>query len=386
MRPIIVETRAILLCALTLYLVVLGAALAIAPPPDRREVVNTQAAASTIFTTEPKYLYFNRTPLAVNRTNIVLVGGSNIGTGFPLSALDRQIQSDAAIHNLGLGGANVTEMAQVTDLVYDAQSEPVRSRDIFVVGIWYGLFGEDRLHWHTADRVPGDTDLDIERYRYGLERRTLQGPVDFVPPAYRNAAVVAVYPLLFLDKVSRSAFRWISPVHAQTAEELDAYIVSQQEKDHYLKYWRTMMGPTQPSSFDEQFAVLDKICDRVLAQGGRLLLVDLPLPRWHKTASPYQAIYETRAHQLFDRLSGRPGFGFLDMGDLDNDADFYDEVHPKPRAAAIWVNRLAAALSPLLRSPTAPAPPDTLRLEQRPHISSLTRTSPEVPTREGDGR
>ena len=386
MRPIITETRSILLCALTLYLLVLGASLAIAPLPDHSGVVNTQAAASTIFTTEPKYLYFNRAQLAVNRTNIVLVGGSNIGIGFLLTALDRQIQSDAAIHNLGLGGANVTEMAQVTDLVYDAQSEPVRRRDIFVVGIWYGLFGENRLRWNTADRVPGDTDLDLERYRYGLERRTPQGPVDFVPPAYRDAAVVAIYPLLFLDKVSRDAFRWISSVHAQTAEELDDYVVGQQEKDQYLKYWRTMMGPAQPSSFDEQFAVLDKICDRVLAQGAQLLLVDLPLPRWHKAATPYQAIYETRAHQLLGRLSGRSGFGFLDMDHLDNDADFYDEVHPKPRAAATWADRLAAALSPLLQSPTAPAPPETLPLDRRPYISSLTRTAPTVPMGESDGR
>jgi hypothetical protein len=337
--------------------------------------------------TESKYLYFNRASLAVNRTNILLVGGSNIGAGFLLTALDGQIQSAAAIHNLGLGGANVTEMGQVTDLVFAAQSEPVRRRDIFVVGIWYGLFGENRLHWYTPDRVPGDTDLDIERYRYGLERRTLQGPVDFVPPTYRDAAVVAIYPLLFLDKASRGAFRWISPAHAQTAEELDAYAVSQQEKDRYLKYWRTMMGPARPSSFDEQFAALDKICDRVLAQGARLLLVDLPLPRWHKTASPYQAIYETRAHQLFDRLSGRSGFGFLDMDHLDNDADFYDEVHPKPRTAAIWADRLAVTLSPLLRSPTAPAPPDTLPLDQRPHISSRITTGPTVPmVDESEGR
>jgi hypothetical protein len=270
--------------------------------------------------------------------------------------------------------------------VYGAQSESVRRRDILVLGIWYGLFGDNRLHWYTGDRIPGDTDLDIERYRYGFERRTPQGPVDSVPRAYRDAAVVAIYPLLFLDKVSRAAFRWINPAHAQTAEELDAYVVGQQEKDQYLKYWRTMMGSAHPSSFDEQFAVLDKICDRVLAQGARLLLVDLPLPRWHKTASPYQAIYETRAHQLFDRLSGRPGFDFLDMGDLDNDADFYDEVHPKPRAAATWADRLAGALSPLLQSPIAPAAPDTLPFDKQPHISSLLRTGPAVPTREGEGR
>jgi hypothetical protein len=117
MRPIITETRAIFLCALTLYLLLLGAALAIAPQPNGRGVVDTQTAASTIFVTEPKYLYFNRAPLGIDRTNVILVGGSNVGVGIPTAALDRQIRSDAAVHNLGLGGANVTEIAQVTDLV-----------------------------------------------------------------------------------------------------------------------------------------------------------------------------------------------------------------------------------------------------------------------------
>jgi hypothetical protein len=74
------------------------------------------------------------------------------------------------------------------------------------------------------------------------------------------------------------------------------------------------------------------------------------------------------------------------MDHLDNDADFYDEVHPKPRAATTWADRLVAALSPLLQSPAAPAPPDTLLLDQRPHISSLTTTGPAMPMGESDGR
>src|SRR5262249_55014842 len=112
MWPIIKQLGAIFVCALTLYLGILGFALAVDPPPDRRGVVDIQSAPSTIFMTEPKYVYLNRAPLGVERNSVMLVGGSNVVTGFVLADLDRMIHVDA-IHNLGLGGANVTELKQV---------------------------------------------------------------------------------------------------------------------------------------------------------------------------------------------------------------------------------------------------------------------------------
>jgi hypothetical protein len=370
MRLIVKQASAILASSLILYVLILGVALAIVPRPDPRGAVDTQTVASTIFMTEPKYVYLNRAPLDVDRTNIVLVGGSNVGTGFVLGDLNHLIRPDVAIHNLGLGGANVTELGQVVDLVHEVQNESVRHQDVFVIGIWYGLFGENRLRWYTPDRVPGDTDLDIERYRYGFERRTPDGPVDTVPLAYRDAAVVAIYPLLFLDKASRTALRWVSSIRAKTPEELNDYILTEQEKDQYLKYWQTMIGPTLPSSFDEQFSAFDKICDGILSAGSRLVLVNLPLPQWHKTRSPYEAMFESRARHLVDRLSEKPGFSFLNMADLDNDADFYDEVHPKPRVIPVWANRLATALSPLLQSNT---PPALHRPAENPQVSSVSK-------------
>jgi hypothetical protein len=257
-------------------------------------------------------------------------------------------------------------MGQVVDLVREAQSESIRRQDVFVIGIWYGLFGENRLRWYTEDRIRGDTDLDIERYRYGFERRTTEGPVDVVPLAYRDAATVAIYPLLFLDKVSRTTLRWVTSIRAKTPEELNDYIVTEPEKDKYLKYWQRMIGPLLPSSFDEQFSILDKICDGILSEGARLIVVNLPLPQWHKAHTPYEAMFERRASYLVGRLRDKPGFSFLDMGDLDNNEDFYDEVHPKPRVIPVWANRLAGALSPLLRSnpPALNRPQETVSKEQ----------------------
>ena len=62
------------------------------------------------------------------------------------------------------------------------------------------------------------------------------------------------------------------------------------------------------------------------------------------------------------------GFGFLDVGDLDDNADFYDEVHPKPRVLTAWATRLAGALQPLLEPQ---GPPETEPLNGHKYISSM---------------
>ena len=89
----------------------------------------------------------------------------------------QQLVPQATVHNLAIGGANMTEVRQMVDLVLEVQSPAAQRRNLFVIGAWYGLFADDRARWYTPDRHPGDTDLDIERYRYGFYRRTADGPV-----------------------------------------------------------------------------------------------------------------------------------------------------------------------------------------------------------------
>jgi hypothetical protein len=279
---------------------------------------------------------------------IVLLGASNVEAGFNLTELRTLLPGTATIHKLAIGGANMTEVNEMIDLVQEVQSEEARRRETLVLGIWYGMFGEDRLRWYTPDRLPGDTDIDIERYRYGFEWRTARGPIQVVPPRYVDVAVTAVYPFLFLDKLARDTLAWLSHAYSARSKDPDTVVVSEDEKTAMLNYWSGMMGPADPTVMDEQFAVLERSCDVVLSEGSSLVLVDLPLPRWHKRRSPYESYYQDRKTELVRHLSGRPGFAFVDMAELDKDEDFYDEVHPRPRMTIEWAKQLAAALSPIL--------------------------------------
>jgi hypothetical protein len=352
MLAILRQGAALILCAGLLYIGLLGISMAVAPRPDPQQPLDASLAGNTIFMTEPKYIYFNRSPLRRSSEKIVLLGSSNADVGFNLTELRPLLPPAIPVHKLAIDGGNISEVGQVIDLVQQVQSQAARRNEILVLGIWYGMFGSDRLRWYTPDRSPGDTDIDIERYRYGFERRTPHGPVPVVPWKYIDSAVTGIYPVLLLDKLTRDTMSWLSERLHTPPKDLDTTVMTDDERSRIMNYWAGVMGPARLSAFDEQMAALEQVGDRVLAEGSKLVLVDLPLPRWHKQRSSYQSLYQVRSAQVVKRWTGRAGFAFVDMTDLDSDADFYDEVHPRPHVTITWAERLAAALSQLV-SPDA---------------------------------
>jgi hypothetical protein len=151
------------------------------------------------------------------------------------------------------------------------------------------------------------------------------------------------------DELSRRASkelrdRLFGRAASRTDAERDASVVSAEGKEAALKYWREQMHSDGPID-DEQFMVLRNLIDRILAQGSRVVLVDLPIPRWHAERSPLNQEYLRHKKTLLADLGGRDGFAYLEMGDLNDDLEFSDEVHPKPRVTRQWAERVAGVIS-----------------------------------------
>ena len=85
--------------------------------------------------------------------------------------------------------------------------------------------------------------------------------------------------------------------------------------------------------------------DGILAEGGRVILVDMPIPQWHAQGSVLSADYQQRVDTLLARLQTHAGVAVLKMDDASANDDFSDEVHPKPRVTERWAKRLAVALN-----------------------------------------
>jgi hypothetical protein len=347
MKVILILLGRLGLALLALYAALLLVCLLLVPRDAASRPIDTARAPETLYLTEPKLAFLARERLAGALPKLVVLGASNAMAGFKQREL-QPLLPELEVHNLSLGGANLTEIAQLYELVREVQSEGARRKTSYVIGLWYGVFASDRARWFTPDRVAGDTDIDIERYRYGFYRRTPRGAEPVLPARWLGAGVTLIHPYLVLERVSRDATAALreelsgKPKKLGDRERNERVITSAEQRD-YLAFWERYMGDAEQldaATFDR----LEALVRSIVADGSQVLLVDMPIPAWHERGSRLAADYERRLQQLLPRLTALSGVGVLQMANERADDDFSDEVHPKPRVSPRWAARVASAL------------------------------------------
>ncbi|KQV95867.1 hypothetical protein [Rhizobacter sp. Root1221] len=347
MKLILKQTALLIGAMVALYGAALALSLLLVPRAQLGQRLDAGQATQSLYMTEPKYVFLARGQLNTPSDKLLLVGASNMQAGFRQAQMQAQLPQ-AEVHNLSVGGSNITQVGQIVDLVREVQSPEVRRHNTFVIGLWYGLFADDKARWYTEDRHAGDTDIDIERYRYGFYRRTAHGPAPVLPPERLDWGVVLIHPYLVLDRTARDLTRSLRSYLAAkpkviTDEQRNATVISEAERQKYLAFWRTYMGSAQTLN-DAPFLVLEGTVEQILADGGRVVLVDMPIPAWHAQGAVLQADYRRRVDPLLARLKARPGVKVVPAFGTEDD-DFSDEVHPKPRVTNLWAQRLATAVA-----------------------------------------
>jgi hypothetical protein len=335
-----------------LYGVLWVGAVLVDPGDEVAQGLYSARAPKTFYMTEPKYVFMSRAPLAVAKPRVIFIGASNTVVGFNPAQIDPLLHN-VEVDNLGIGGANVTEIAEVVDLIQQVQSPAARKQTTYVLGMWYGIFFGNHVKWYSPERHAGDTDIDIEQFRYGFYRRSEEGPVALLPPRFLAAEVLLVRPFLVLDRLSRQASRGLRGfVHNKPDEDDDqvdktavrnASVVSEAKKAEDIEYWKQMMQD-QKQLPTEQVQALRDLIGKILASGSKIMLVDLPIPSWHKARSPIFASYVEQRDAVVRDFAGKPGFSFFDMSAQDQELDFSDEVHPKPRVTINWASSVSAPL------------------------------------------
>lgn len=344
MKPLLVQLARLGAAVIALYAVALGVSLLAFPPStDDASPVDVARASSSLYLTEPKYVFMERTRLNTTTEKLLVLGASNALVGFKRAEL-QPLTPELGVHNISVGGSNMTQLAQVVELVHEVQAPAARRSNTFVLGLWYGVFASDRARWYTADRHGGDTDIDIERYRYGFYRRGPEGPVALLPPRFLPTGAALIHPYLTLDQLARDVTqsmreRLAGKAHKLTDAERNARVISPVERQRYLTFWHDYMGSVDRLS-DAPFERLTRTVDLILGEGGRVVLVDMPIPRWHAQGSPLHADYARRMAALLPELAKSSGVTVLHLQG-DDDDDFSDEVHPKPRVTPRWAQALA---------------------------------------------
>ncbi len=355
MKLILAQLARLALALVALYGGLLALCALIAPPDADAAPIDTARAHESPYLTEPKYVFFARGRLATPRARVLVLGASNSMAGIKQREL-QPLLPEYEVHNVSVGGANITELDQIAELVSEVQSNEARRQTTYVLGLWYGVFASDRARWHTPDRHAGDTDIDIERYRYGFYRRTERGAEPLLSARYLGVGEALIRPYLVLDRTARDATstlraRLSGKPRKLTDAERNARVISPREQLDYLSFWRQYMGDPQTLG-EEPFQRLQALVTRITEQGGRVLLVDLPIPSWHSRGSALARDYELRLSRALPALRALPGVSVLSLADQRADDDFSDEVHPKPRVSPRWAARVAEAIRRDFTDPT----------------------------------
>jgi hypothetical protein len=304
---------------------------------------------------------YNRRPLVWNGPQVILIGSSNF-QHYPANAIASEIPGISA-SNMAVEGSNFTDFELVVNLAYEVLPASSADRHTFVFGLWYGdFFAEDGV---------GHEALKSELSRYGLYRKvedyraTLKIPESTLP-----VVAATLRPLI----ITQRAWETVSTISTSVTE----YILGKSHPPAIdlagLDLSANLGEAEKRELIDRRSAIGTRVCDEVLAKlmpiaqrisqaGDRLVLVDLPLPRWHAEEVPAAVDYSRRKQPYFAAVLRLPGVYYLDMGRSAADDDFYDSVHLRPKACIGLAHQLARAVADLPTAsetavrPSRPEPP-----------------------------
>ncbi len=323
--------------------------------PNELSTLDTAAAEKTVFTTEPRFAVYGRERLAGSKRSIVLVGASNVREGFRPSELAEHF-SNFDIHNIAVGASDMRQLRELVQLVLSAVPNERREDLTIVLGIWYGSFVDENRRWKG-----GPTDVGAEMLRYGLYRENgSELPIARFNAAQFPYAVAATRPFMLasrmyllgiskrLDAIKNYLMNTLSVSSVSIIDiNFDNHIVNQEEQERATIFWKEYMGlPVEWS--EEGFDTLYAIASEVSSAGANLVLVDMPIPNWHRSRVPYDRIYQERLVPRLAKMSLLTGFSYGSMRENISDTDYYDSAHPRPKITHQWASRVAQIIEPVL--------------------------------------
>jgi len=276
-----------------------------------------------------------------------LLGASNVREGFRPDELQPLFPS-LDIHNLAIGGDNVTQVRQVLGIMKANVPDKVLTNSVVVLGIWYGLFVDNRKLWGQE----GITNLQRQQIGSFFYRREGNEMVPVLQSSQMCLAVQVLRPYFFclnLQKRCRYYYprlrEFISDYLLRRTIDFSVFsdkptVVDESFKTRAIEFWFDYIGRRDGTLDNEQFDELVRLCNVITETGAQLILVDLPLPRWHQERSPYWTDYQERKMSSLRAILKSPRVRYVNLQHMSNDEMFSDSGHPDPHFTCMWSKAL----------------------------------------------
>ncbi len=313
---------------------------------DFRDSIDTHRTRSPLTTTAPAIVLDEVHRLGRDEgPRFVVVGSSNAMYSLGSKRLEKAMPH-RRVHNLSVPSSNVTAVRQVVDLVLAAGAGPPNRNTVLVLGIYSGLFAENES-LHRGRPTPVLREMD----RFGLYSETARG----------------VQPRLGfgLTKKLNRTFLTAKRVEQLVARlwkkgELDKRALST-EISKLLYPWRKGTTPkwrkvavkkrrikqigTRRRLAEQQFIELERLAEKVVGAGVRLIIVELPTPSWSRKA--HFGYYREHKRAAVRALANKAGVDYLDLHDAVPDRLMGDDTHVLHAGADLFVSVFVKAVAKL---------------------------------------
>jgi hypothetical protein len=297
-----------------------------------------------------------------SKPKIIILGASNSMIGFRPDEM-APLFPEYEVANLGYPGATILDINEIAQMTQALLPPDVLENSVFVVSIWYGTFRIASADgWGVNDILCG-TGL------YKLEAGKLRSitNIEYMPflsralrPYFFVQFALSMLPVpderiperpnlkhflhnshKFFEPIEKFSARWYGPFQTPPSEK---------ERD-WLVYEFFDQEPNGESELPQKgFEKLYDLCRLTQEAGARLVLVDVPVPEWHKQRSHLYQDYQRRKEIFLEkalRYSDVCYVNLLDVEELSGDRAFSDATHPALDMTKTWSEALSERWSDL---------------------------------------
>jgi len=332
--------------------------------------VETLSHPRKSFADEARRAIFHSSSLAKADKPMILVLGASAPQEAYLPTAIQALAPGYIASNLGIGGANISELDQVFDFVLKAAPPQVLRESFLVLTFSYGIFVPDAARWSNKIFVPRDI-VEAGIFISDIEREALRCPSICNPESSffklvphwllaitkkRYEVILQLTPHLPVHLGDR-LLRWNGwrydpryPGKSKRANEKQPEVVLPPPEPELVLAKRQMdfitgyMGPPPGVLRDEQFERLAVLLNKAHAAGLHTVVVDMPLPSWHRAESPFFAPYESKLAAFLAPFVDTGKVRYIRQSDAIPDDEFRDSIHPKAEAANHWTKTLVDQL------------------------------------------
>jgi hypothetical protein len=335
--------------------------------PRRADTFDTQLATTSElgWVNEQRYFMLNKSVLSRPANRVIILGASTARDPLRPQIMERNLPGWQVI-NASLSGAAISEIADQVDLIQQELSNR-GGKNVFVLCLTY-------LQFRPVERPQGtDNPLGAEATRTGLfERRKGKLTPLFSPGAERSVmnlwrphAVAASLPRRVFRSVFANPrlpwiknnidqFRGADPLARWTerigeTEDLNTLNVPADIQSALMAQRLSESDGDKPLP-DTEFDRLESLIEQIRSQGDDVVIVDLPLPKWHRVgAIRMDTSYLERLASDPKVLSTSTGYNWISLREFDEDQNFFDSGHTKPKLWPLISDKVSLALAPIAR-------------------------------------